>query len=87
MQFVASTFDSENSPNNNFLREKSSQNEFLSPSIKYSSFKRAARNISNETKKHKEYTIFSEMELKKKPEIKEKQWWLLRIEQEKALNL
>jgi len=87
LQFVASTNNSENLPNNNFLREKTSQNEFLSTSIKYSSFKRAARNISNETIKHKEYTIFSEMELNKKPEIKEKQWWLLQIEQEKALNL
>ena len=87
LQFTSSNSYSANLLNEGLLRDNSIQNKFSKTSNEYFSFQRAARNISYKTINQKDYSVFSEIEIEKKSETKENQWWLIQNEHEKALNL
>jgi uncharacterized protein YprB with RNaseH-like and TPR domain len=86
-QFITTHFQVESSANNNFLAKKPYLNKFSLTSAEHFSLQKAAENLSYKTINQKEYSLFSQRELEKKPETKENQWWLLDIEHKNALKL
>ena len=70
-----------------FFKKKSFKKNLSFNSKKSYFLKRAAHNLNNKVKNRKEYSVFSQKEVQKKPDIRGKESYLFNCEYEDALNL
>ena len=70
-----------------FIKKKSIKKKLSFNSTENHFLKRAANNLNNKVKNRKEYSVFSQKKVQKKPDVKEKESYLFNCEYEDALSL